>query len=84
MTSAFRLALNLLTAGLLLSALPDVAMAYGGPGSVISGIGTLLAAVAALLAALFGFVWFPLKRLFQKLRSEDEPHAPASSDPTSE
>lgn len=48
---------------------PEAAHAYGGPGSVISGIGALLAAVATLVAFLFGFVWFPLKRLIRKMRS---------------
>ena len=37
---------------------PDAALAYGGPGSVISGIGALLAAIAAVGAAIFGFFWF--------------------------
>ena len=50
---------------------PEAALAYGGPGSVISGIGAFLAAVAALLASLFGFIWFPLKRLY-KSWTEDE------------
>ncbi len=49
---------------------PDAALAYGGPGSVISGIGALLAAVAALLASLFGFIWFPLKRLYQSMTED--------------
>lgn len=52
--------------------LPEAAHAYGGPGSVISGIGALLAAIAAVGAALFGFFWFPMKRLYQKLRGDDE------------
>lgn len=47
---------------------PDTALAYGGPGSVITAIGAFLAVVAALVAAVFGFVWFPLKRLYRKLR----------------
>lgn len=47
-----------------------VALAYGGPGSVISGIGAFLAAVAALLATLFGFIWFPLKRLYKSMTEE--------------
>lgn len=51
---------------------PDAALAYGGPGSVISGIGALLAAIAAIGAALFGFFWFPMKRLYQKLSSGEE------------
>jgi Na+-driven multidrug efflux pump len=66
----FRVAVTVLTLGLVLSAAPDAAFAYGGPGSVISGIGTLLAALAAIIASLFGFIWFPLKRLYAKM-SED-------------
>jgi hypothetical protein len=67
-----RIAIAMLVVGIALSVSPDAAYAYGGPGSVISGIGTLLAAAAAVLAALFGFVWFPLKRLYAKL-TEDSP-----------
>ena len=51
---------------------PDAALAYGGPGSVISGIGALLAAIAAIGAAIFGFFWFPMKRLYQKLNGDEE------------
>ena len=54
-------------AGLVLLLVPVPVLAYGGPGSVVSGIGTLLAAVAALVAAALGFVWFPLKRLYGRL-----------------
>jgi len=71
MTSVFRSLFSLFVLGLLLSAAPDAAHAYGGPGSVISGIGALLAAVAALLATLFGFIWFPLKRLYQRMTEDD-------------
>lgn len=53
--------------------IPDAALAYGGPGSVISGIGALLAAIAAILASLFGFIWFPLKRLYRSMTEEDTP-----------
>jgi preprotein translocase subunit SecG len=52
---------------------PESALAYGGPGSVISGIGAFLAAVAALLATLFGFIWFPLKRLYKSWTEEETP-----------
>lgn len=68
--TTFHLAIALLTVGAVVSFNPDAAWAYGGPGSVISGIGTLLAAIAALFAALFGFVWFPLKRLYAKLTED--------------
>lgn len=66
----------------LLSSAPESTLAYGGPGSVISGIGALLAAIAALLASLFGFVWFPLKRLFRKIRGDDRD--PAAVDESTE
>lgn len=51
---------------------PASLAAYGGPGSVITGIGALLAALAAIVAAVFGFFWFPLKRLARKIRGADE------------
>ncbi|PSQ75209.1 MAG: hypothetical protein BRD39_00215 [Bacteroidetes bacterium QH_9_64_21] len=63
MNTPFRSVLALLAIGVVLSVSPDAAYAYGGPGSVISGIGTLL-------AALFGFVWFPLKRLYARLTED--------------
>jgi hypothetical protein len=75
-----RSVLALLGLGLVLLAMPEAAHAYGGPGSVISGIGALLAAVAALLASLFGFIWFPLKRLYQKMSSDEAEPAEASED----
>ena len=55
---------------LILLVLPEASYAYGGPGSVISGIGAALAAVAALLATLFGFIWFPLKRLYKSMKGD--------------
>jgi hypothetical protein len=71
MTHRTRLILSLLILTAALAAGPEGALAYGGPGSIISGIGAFLAAVAALFAALFGFIWFPLKRLYQKMTGED-------------
>jgi len=47
-------------------------LAYGGPGSVISGLGTLLAAIGAVLVALLGFVWYPLKRLYRTFFAEEQ------------
>ncbi len=46
-------------------AVPTSAEAYLGPGGVVSGVGALLALCAAIVASLFGFVWFPLKRLLR-------------------
>lgn len=79
MTNARRpLALLLAVCALALLA-PEPAAAYGGPGSVISGIGALLAAGAAVLAAIFGFFWFPVKRLIQKLRGTEDEGEPAEA-----
>jgi len=62
---------------------PESAVAYGGPGSILSGIGTVLAVLAAVVASLFGFIWFPLKRLFRSLSETEEKNVqapPRSSD----
>lgn len=41
-------------------------LAYVGPGTGIAALGALLAIIAAVIVAIFGFLWFPLKRLWQK------------------
>ncbi|MFW6192830.1 MAG: hypothetical protein ACOC83_05015 [Gemmatimonadota bacterium] len=64
-------ALGLAAAAALL-AIPSAAHAYGGPGSIVSGIGALVAVAVAIAAAVVGFFWFPLKRLIQKLRGEQQ------------
>jgi hypothetical protein len=80
MNSLFRTLLMLLILGLAAVGAPEATYAYGGPGSVISGIGALLAAAAALLASLLGFIWFPLKRLYQSMTEDDAEPAGTSSD----
>ncbi|MFO7917074.1 MAG: hypothetical protein R6V13_03215 [Anaerolineae bacterium] len=57
----------LLAFGLFSLFVPQTAHAYGGPGSVISGIGALLALVGVVIAAIFGFLWFPIKRLISHM-----------------
>lgn len=84
MSVPIRFVLASLLLGLALVGLPEAAYAYGGPGSVISGIGTLLAALAAIVASLFGFLWFPLKRLYQKFRGENKEPAAAEAEASGE
>ena len=48
---------------------PSVAHAYVGPGAGISAVGSLLALVAAVIVAIFGFLWFPIKRLMRKKKA---------------
>jgi hypothetical protein len=45
------------------------AQAYAGPGAGLSMIGSLVALVGALLAGIFGFVWFPMKRMMKKRKA---------------
>jgi len=44
------------------------AAAYLGPGAGLSAIGSLLALVLAVVVAVFGFLWYPLKRIMKKRR----------------
>ena len=41
-------------------------MAYVGPGAGLAAIGALLAIIAGVFAAIFGFLWYPIKRLMRK------------------
>lgn len=41
-------------------------LAYIGPGSGLAAIGALLAVVAGLFAAVFGFLWYPIKRVLRR------------------
>jgi hypothetical protein len=46
------------------------AQAYIGPGAGLSAIGSILALGAAVVVAIFGFLWFPVKRLLRKRRAQ--------------
>ena len=43
-----------------------VAYGYIGPGIGISGIAATLGFIVAIFAALFGILWFPIKRIIKK------------------
>lgn len=47
---------------------PVSVMAYLGPGAAVSSIGALLAAIAGIIVAIFGFLWYPIRRLIRKLK----------------
>ena len=42
------------------------AMAYVGPGTGIAALGAMLAIIAGVIVALFGFLWFPIKRIMNQ------------------
>ncbi len=48
------------------------AMAYVGPGAGLAAIGAFFALVAGIFAALFGFLWYPIKRLMRKRKQSKE------------
>lgn len=45
------------------------AFAYIGPGAGLAAIGAVLALILGMIAAVFGFVWYPVKRLLRKKRA---------------
>ncbi len=57
---------------LLICLVPRSALAYVGPGGGLTAIGVFLALVAVIIVALFGFIWYPIKRLLQKRRERNE------------
>lgn len=68
----------------LLAAYPRAALAYAGPGGVLTAVGALVALLAAIAASILGFVWYPLKRLRswlrQRHRSPDARESPEPGD----
>ena len=58
-----------IAAGAAIAAWPVVAFGYVGPGAGLSAIGTVLALIGAVLLALFGFIWYPVKRFIAKRRA---------------
>ena len=52
-------------------------VAYLGPGAVVSSLGAFLALLAGIVVALFGFVWYPIRRLLRRKRSAPPPEGDA-------
>ena len=52
--------------------LPRSAMAYIGPGAGLSAIGAFIAVVVGIILAIFGFLWYPIKRLLRKRTPTEE------------
>ncbi|MEZ6035935.1 MAG: hypothetical protein R3F29_00550 [Planctomycetota bacterium] len=66
-------------------ALASLTLAYVGFGGALSAIGSVLALLGAVVIALFGFVWYPLKRLTRARREKKaegvDPQAEPGSQP---
>ena len=48
------------------------ALAYIGPGVGITAIGSFLALVAGVVVAIFGFIWYPVKRMLRRQRQSPD------------
>jgi len=46
--------------------------AYLGPGVGVGVIAATLGVIVAILAALFGLIWFPIKKLLKKRKENRE------------
>jgi len=53
---------------MLVALVPSDGFAYIGPGAGLSAFGALLALVVTAIVAIFGFVWYPIKRLLRSLK----------------
>lgn len=51
---------------------PSIALAYVGPGAGLTAIGTVLALIGAILLGIFGFVWYPVKRLLRRRKTPED------------
>lgn len=49
---------------------PQNLLAYVGPGTGMSAIGTFVAFVFGIIVAILGFIWYPIKRLLKKKSKE--------------
>ncbi len=52
---------------------PQLTLAYVGPGTGLSAIGSFLALLMAIVLAVVGFFWLPLKRILKARRRKDVP-----------
>ena len=56
------------------------AWAYVGPGAGLTALGSVFALFAAIGLAIVGFIWYPFKRLYRKLKgtAKASPGEPAA------
>lgn len=74
-----RVGLTACTALLILPTLfAGTADAYVGPGTGLAALGTLAALLGAVLLGIFGFMWFPIRRM---LRRKSKGNAPDPNSP---
>jgi membrane protein implicated in regulation of membrane protease activity len=57
---------------LALLALPDMALAYIGPGAGITFIGALIGLVLAVLSAVSFILFWPVRRVWRRMKAKKE------------
>ena len=55
---------------LMLILIENTALAYIGPGMTGGVFAATIAIIVAIFAALFGLIWFPIKRLLKKRKEK--------------
>jgi len=63
----------IVTAALLIAALPAPAFAYGGPGLGLGIISAVFGVLGALLLGFIAILWYPFKRLIRRIRGTTPP-----------
>ncbi len=56
----------------LLILMPSISYAYLGPGMGGGFIAATIGIVVAIFAAIFGLLWFPIKRFLKKRKSKNQ------------
>jgi len=56
----------------LLVMVPQTAHAYIGPGLGMGVIGVVLGIIFSIILAIFGIFWYPLKRVYKKIRDNQK------------
>ena len=54
--------------------------AYVGPGAGLSAIGSVLAFIGGAFMLVLGFAWYPIKRLYRRIRGKSVPPPERRSD----
>jgi len=52
--------------------LPSNAFCYVGPGAGLTAIGSFIALCVALVVGVLGFLWFPIKRILRKKKTNPD------------
>ena len=58
-----------------LPALPAMiltSLAYLGPGGILGSLGSALALIGAIVMAVFGFLWYPMKRWLRARKARQQ------------